>query len=72
MRLIAMLKKWLAEHRYSSLLEPAAAEQIAKLAKMFRNPAAHAETFAREQALEAKRLTFECLKRICPSDESYI
>jgi hypothetical protein len=56
-----------SEQGYSRLVEPAAADQIANLAKRFRNPAAHAETFTRDQVSEARRLTFKCLKMMCPS-----
>jgi tetratricopeptide (TPR) repeat protein len=68
MRLMAIFWDWLKGYGYGPLLDQIATDQIAILARRFRNPAAHAETFTRDQAAEAKRLTFECLRRMRPSD----
>jgi hypothetical protein len=62
MQLLSSLKGWILAHGFRELIEAVTADQIADIAKRFRNPAAHAETFSREQATEAKRLCFLHLK----------
>jgi hypothetical protein len=53
MQLMAVLNEWLKSHGYGTLVEQPATDQIADLAKRFRNPAAHADNFTRDQASEA-------------------
>ena len=54
MQLLGQLKGWIQENGFEILIEGSAADEIADIAKRFRNPAAHAETFSRDKANEAK------------------
>lgn len=61
MQLLGHLKSWIQDNGFEHLIDGSTADEIADIAKRFRNPAAHAEAFTREEANLAKGA---CLNRL--------
>jgi tetratricopeptide (TPR) repeat protein len=64
MTLLALLREWTESNGYGHLIDQGTPDEIAEIAKDYRNPAAHSKTFSRDDATAAKRLCLNQLTKL--------
>jgi tetratricopeptide (TPR) repeat protein len=66
MELLGAFSDWIEGKGLGEIIEQGVANEIAHIAKSYRNPATHSLAFSKEDAQEAKRLCFHYLRKIVP------
>ncbi len=64
LKLVGLFRDWLISNGYEPLLSEGCPDALSDIARLYRNPAAHAESFTLEQANHVRSLCFDQLRRL--------
>jgi tetratricopeptide (TPR) repeat protein len=69
LKLVGLFREWLTVNGYEELMSGESPDALSEIARSYRNPAAHAESFTHEQATLVRRLCFDQLRYLLAQGE---